>query len=94
MVHPVHKDSWNLRLDALLVYGVISKEKPFQALPMGCSIIREDLAAFHSEMTEKIGRFTNWCICFIYHLQSGVYAIYITCTSIGKMAPLVYICNI
>ena len=58
---------------------------------MGCSIIREGLAAFHSETTEKIGRFAKWCICFIYHLQSGVYAIYTTCASIGKMAPLVYI---
>ena len=58
---------------------------------MGCSIIREGLAAFHSETTEKIGRFAKWCIYFIYHLQSGVYAIYTTCASIGKMAPLVYI---
>ena len=33
----------------------------------------------------------KWCICDIYHLQSGVYAIYTTCASIGKMAPLVYI---
>ena len=29
-------------------------------------------------------------ICFIYHLQSGVYAIYTTCASTGKMAPLVW----
>ena len=47
--------------------------------------------AFHSEMTEKIDHFAKWCIYFIYHLQSGVYAIYTTCASIGKMAPLVYI---
>ena len=58
---------------------------------MGCSIIRECLAAFHSETTEKIDHFAKWCIYFIYHLQSGVYAIYTTCASIGKMAPLVYI---
>ena len=58
---------------------------------MGCSIIREGLAAFHSETTEKIDHFAKWCIYFIYHLQSGVYAIYTTCASIGKMAPLVYI---
>ena len=30
-------------------------------------------------------------IYFIYHLQSGVYAIYTTFASIGKMAPLVYV---
>ena len=58
---------------------------------MGCSIMWEGLAAFHSETTEKIGHSAKWCICFIYHLQSGVYAIYTTCSSIGKMAPLVYI---
>ena len=60
---------------------------------MGCSIIREGLAAFHSETTEKIDHFAKRCIYFIYHLQSGVYAIYTTCASIGKMAPLVY-CNL
>ena len=40
---------------------------------MGCSIIREGLAAFHSETTEKS-----------VVLQSGVYAIYTAYASIGK----------
>ena len=33
---------------------------------MGCSIIREGLAAFHSETTEKIDHFAKWCI-YIFH---------------------------
>ena len=58
-------------------------------------LIRHNLEtqlAFHPETMEKIGRFSKWCIFFIYCLQSGVYAIYTTCASIGKLLSLVYIC--
>ena len=48
---------------------------------MGCSIIREGLAAFHSETKEKIGRFAEWCICDIYYLrqhrENGATSVYI-----------------
>ena len=48
---------------------------------MECSITREGLAAFHSETTEKIGRFAKWCRCDIYHLrqhrENGATSVYI-----------------